>query len=244
MTSRGAVPGSTVVKQEENISREVSQGPCKREEQHTGPLFPSMQRRSEKEGVPPPSPLPPARVIRWVTEQDVLCYDSHQASHSWVDHVLQIVVKTNPNRINWCDCWAQIFLLLWLPVKFFPVYYDIYSSQRNSKVGCQLELLNVAIYVFKQRDFTFDLLWSIALEPNCFNLWVWLIKASIKNVYILTWHNWKVNMTWSWHELLHSAISEASTNYQLFLILPTGKQYRQSNKGLTTLCITNSVSHP
>lgn len=87
MTSRGAVPGSAVVKQEENISREVSQGPRKREEQHTGPLFPSMQRRSEKEGVPPPT-------------------------------------------------------------------------------------LNVAIYVFKQRDFTFDLLWSTALEPNCFNLWV------------------------------------------------------------------------
>lgn len=63
MTSRGAVPGSAVVKQEENISREVSQGPRKREEQHTGPLFPSMQRRSEKEGVPPPT-LTPARVIR------------------------------------------------------------------------------------------------------------------------------------------------------------------------------------
>lgn len=59
MTSRGAVPGSAVVKQEENISREVSQGPRKREEQHTGPLFPSMQHRSEKEGVPPPTPRQP-----------------------------------------------------------------------------------------------------------------------------------------------------------------------------------------
>lgn len=49
MTSRGAVPGSAVVKQEENISRETSQGLGKREEQHTGQLFPSMQHRSEKE---------------------------------------------------------------------------------------------------------------------------------------------------------------------------------------------------
>lgn len=63
MTSRGAVPGSAVVKQEENISREVSQGPRKREEQHTGPLFPSMQRRSEKEGVPPPTPPPRQPVL-------------------------------------------------------------------------------------------------------------------------------------------------------------------------------------
>lgn len=48
MTSRGAVPGSTAVKQEGNISREVSQALGKGEEQHAGRLFPSMQRRTDE----------------------------------------------------------------------------------------------------------------------------------------------------------------------------------------------------
>lgn len=59
MTSRGAVPGSTAVKQEGNISREVSQGPGKGEEQHGGRLFPSMQHRTEMRGVQEDVPEPP-----------------------------------------------------------------------------------------------------------------------------------------------------------------------------------------
>ena len=59
MTSRGAVPGSTAVKQEGNISREVSQGPGKEEEQHVGRLFPSMQHSAEMRGVQEDVPEPP-----------------------------------------------------------------------------------------------------------------------------------------------------------------------------------------
>lgn len=52
MTSMGAVPGSTAVKQEGNISGEVSPGLCKaEEEQHIEQLFPSMQHRTEMRGV-------------------------------------------------------------------------------------------------------------------------------------------------------------------------------------------------
>lgn len=59
MTSRGAVPGSTAVKQEGNISREVSQGLSKEEEQHIGRLFPSMQHRTKMRGVQEDVPEPP-----------------------------------------------------------------------------------------------------------------------------------------------------------------------------------------
>lgn len=86
MTSRGAVPGSTAVKQEGNISGEVSQGPGKGEKQHTGRLFPSMQHRAEKRGLQNDVPeSPPSH--RYHTVQDVLYYDSHQLGHvgvAWV----------------------------------------------------------------------------------------------------------------------------------------------------------------
>lgn len=65
MSSRGAVPGSAAVKQEGNISREVSEGPRKEKEHHVGQLFPSMQHRAEirgvQEDVPEPRSRPPLR---------------------------------------------------------------------------------------------------------------------------------------------------------------------------------------
>lgn len=60
MSSRGAVPGSTAVKQEGNISREVSEGPRKEKEHHVGQLFPSMQHRAEIRGVQEDVPEPPS----------------------------------------------------------------------------------------------------------------------------------------------------------------------------------------
>lgn len=68
MSSRGAVPGSTAVKQEGNISREVSEGPRKEKEHHVGQLFPSMQHRAEIRGVQedvpePPPPSPPYQPV-------------------------------------------------------------------------------------------------------------------------------------------------------------------------------------
>lgn len=49
MTSRGAVPGSTVVKQGGNISGEVSKGLDKSGEQHTGQLFSQHATQGSRE---------------------------------------------------------------------------------------------------------------------------------------------------------------------------------------------------
>lgn len=74
MTSRGAVPGSTAVKQEGNISREVSQGPDKRGEQHAGRFFPSMQHRTENRSVQDNFPEPPCQpVISHEVQSKMFC---------------------------------------------------------------------------------------------------------------------------------------------------------------------------
>lgn len=58
----GSVPGNTAVKQEGNISGEVSEGLGKEKEHSRGWLFPSMQHRTKMRGVqddvsqPPPHP--------------------------------------------------------------------------------------------------------------------------------------------------------------------------------------------
>lgn len=65
----GSVPGNTAVKQEGNISREVSEGPGKEKERSKGQLFPSMQHRTKMRGVQDDvsEPPPPFTNMRYYT---------------------------------------------------------------------------------------------------------------------------------------------------------------------------------
>lgn len=55
----GSVPGNTAVKQEGNISKEVSEGLGKEKEHSKGRLAPSMQHRTKMRGVRDDVPEPP-----------------------------------------------------------------------------------------------------------------------------------------------------------------------------------------
>lgn len=89
MSARGgSVPGNTAVKQEGNISREVSEGLGKEKEHSKGRLFPSMQHRTKMRGVQDDvsePPLPPTWDITQGAERGVLYLASHHVRNDFCD---------------------------------------------------------------------------------------------------------------------------------------------------------------